>query len=623
MQILSGLAEGQVLQRLGSRLGAIAELSGSTTFSGSIFAAIFQERKAIDGWARQAVGQAARGKFSALLANISAGGPYRLELTSDDGTVLATVKEFFVGDVWILAGQSNMEGCGNRSGAAKPHPLIRAFSMRREWCLAEDPLHLRMESPDICHNGGIQCSPKEGARMRKTNPKGTGVGIFFGQEMLKRSGVPQGLICTSHGGTSMTQWSPANKAKGGESLYASMLASWKATGQPVAGLLWYQGESDANTVDAPLYTQRMKALVAASRRDLRQPVLPWIIVQLGRHFTQWNHEQVLSWNSIQEQQRLLPQRIKHLDVVPAVDLSLDDPIHIGATAFPILANRFARTADLMIYGSHREERVPQLAKIVPGPRINGSQTIDIHFEEITGKLTSDGEPQGFSLLNTEGRDLNLIFKTTLHGNVARLHFNALSLVGLQVSYGHGLRPHCTIHDERGISIPVFGPLTVGKPVANLPFITTWQVSKVLTEATPLKNLTFAEIQKHPRKKKTYGVDGFVNEVEQWRGKAGQCYFQTQIDLPEPMHLDFLIGYDGPFRLWLDGKPFFANLDGTNPAWADESRKGTKLTAGKHDITVAMDLNNGAAWGFFLRAERKDVSLAKIKAGQYLKPTYSR
>ena len=145
-----------------------------------------------------------------------------------------------------MAGQSNMQGIGNMSGKAKPHPLIRAFSMRREWRAAEDPLHLLEESPDICHTEK-QCSAKAGEELRRNAIKGVGVGVFFAREMFERSGgVPQGLICVAHGGTSMQQWSPERKKLGGGSLYASMLTSVKATGQPVAGLLWYQGESDAN-----------------------------------------------------------------------------------------------------------------------------------------------------------------------------------------------------------------------------------------------------------------------------------------------------------------------------------------------------------------------------------------
>jgi len=280
MHLLHGPASGQVLQRLGKK-GATARLAGTAAASGTVAATLLAKGKALPGWKARAVGRAAKGKFEAVLKDVPVGGPYRLELAVGKESVV--VPEILVGDVWLLGGQSNMEGVGNRDGAAKPHPLVRAFSMRREWRPAVEPLHLLAESPDACHNGK-QVSRAEGERLRRAGRKGVGPGLHFAREMVRRTGVPQGLVCTAHGGTSMTQWDPARKGEGGRSLYGSMLLSARATGQPVAGVLWYQGESDANPGDAPLYAGRMKKLVAASRRDLGLPRLPWIIVQIARFF---------------------------------------------------------------------------------------------------------------------------------------------------------------------------------------------------------------------------------------------------------------------------------------------------------------------------------------------------
>lgn len=623
MQIFSGLAEGQVLQRLSARRGANVELTGGCDQTGEVLATISEATGVIRGWKGRSVGKAVRGKFSASLMDIPAGGPYRLELSIKGGKARAMVKDFLVGDVWILAGQSNMEGVGNREYAAKPHPLVRALSMRREWRLAKDNLHVLPESPDKCHNNGLQCTPREADQIRNKSLKGVGAGVFFGREMIERSGVPQGLICTAHGGTSMTQWSPADKKKGGETLYGSMLESWKITGQPVAGVLWYQGESDANPTDAKVYTKRMKSLVAATRRDLRQPNLPWFVVQIARVFgTGRSPEDIIAWNAIQEAQRLLPRSIKNLETVVAIDLELDDAIHIAGHEFPRLADRLARAADRLVYKA-REKRPPQFEKILPAVADpNGSKLIDVEFSEVEGKLISDGEAQGFAMVDESGREIPLIFKTTLHGNKARLHLANVELAGLFLSYGHGVTPRCTIRDSRGLPLPVFGPQRIGKPVAYLPFVRQWRVSAIIPGATPLASIKLPEILAHPTEEKTYAPDGFINEHTNWQGKAGQSYFHTKINLPEPMRLDFLMGYDGPFRLWLDGKPFFANLDGTNPCIADESRQSASLKAGQHEITVAMDLQSGAAWGFFLRFERKNVTLAQIKGDEYSKPTYS-
>ena len=514
-----------------------------------------------------------------------------------------------------------MEGVGNLTGKAKPHALIRAFSVRREWRLAEEPLHVLAESPDACH-AAFQCSIEAGEELRRKAVKGGGVGLFFAREMLERSGgVPQGLVCAAHGGTSMQQWSPDRKHLGGQSLYASMLMSLRATGQPVAGVLWYQGESDANPTDAAQYTPRMKKLVAAVRRDLRQPRLPWMVVQIARVFTEPADPR--SWNSIQDQQRLLPEKIPFLETIAAIDLPLDDGIHIGAEGFPRLAVRLASAADRLVYGNKHETRPPQLRSVRPGGPLP-SFSLDVVFDSVRGELRADGEPVGFKIVTPEGTPLEFIYKTELKGNTAKLHLCRQVTGGIHLFYGHGHAPTCNITDARGFSLPAFGPVAVGntKPRALMPFITEWNVSDVMPAVKKLDRVALTDMKALGATKKSFPAAGFVNEHATWEAKAGLAFFHSRLHLSEPMKLEFLMGYDGPFRLWLDEKPLFKNMAGTNPCLPDESRKSARLEAGAHDLHVGMDLNEGRAWGFFLRLARKDVTREQIRSGDYAKPAYS-
>lgn len=619
MNIIEGLAEGQVLQRRGSR-GATARVAGESANTGPVFATISGKRGALKGWKERRVGTAARGKFSAVLTGIPAGGPYRLVLRC--AKARATVKAFYSGDVWLMAGQSNMEGVGDMTGPAKPHPSIRVFSMRREWRLATDPLHVLGESPDPCHSGARQLAKEQGEAIRKTARKGVGVGVFFAREMLARSGVPQGLIATAHGGTSMAQWDPALKDEGGASLYGSMLLSLRATGQPVAGVLWYQGESDTDGAAVDVYSEKMRAFVAAVRRDLGQPALPWITVQIATVAGGWGGP---GWNSIQEQQRLLPRMIKHLETVAAVDLSLDDKIHIAAAAFPALAARMARAADRLAYGNRREEPMPRLRAIIPPHPKKSPTHIDVVFDHVPGGLRSAGLPRGFTLLDGAGLDTGVIFKTTLHGNTARLHFQHGSpLTGdARLAYGHGRTPVCTITDGRGCSLPVFGPQPFVKPDAYCPFVTTWLASPVVASpAASLADLARPDPDACGAEVRTYNADGFVNEHPRWQKASGHGYFFAKLTLSEPMRLEFLIGYDGPFRMWIGDEAFYDGLDGVNPCIPDEFSKTAALPAGVHALTVAMDLNCGVSWGFFLRLRRCDVSAAEIRKGAFARPEYS-
>lgn len=619
MKPLVGLAEGQVLQRIGTR-GASATLTGVCAESGPVFVTVGSGGSVLKGWRERRVGEAANGRFEAELAGVPAGGAYWMELRC--GRAKARVKAFYVGDVWLLAGQSNMQGVGDMEGAAKPHALIRAFSMRREWRRAEDPLHVLGESPDRCHAGERQITVEQGEALRRTEKKGVGVGVFFAREMLERSGVPQGLIATAHGGTTMAQWDPALKNRGGESMYGSMLLSWRATGQPVAGVLWYQGESDADEASAEVYTERMRTLVAAVRRDLKQPTLPWLMVQLGVVMAGVGGPR---WNNIQEQQRLLPKKIKNLDVVTAVDLSLDDHIHIGAAAFPKLADRLARAADRLVYGNRREAPMPKLKAIIPPEGKKAPGVITVVYENVPGGLSAAGEPRGYALVSGEGKDLGLIYKVTLHGNAARLHFEPnLILPGdIRLAYGHGRMPVCTLTDGRGCALPVFEAQVFLKPTAFLPFVTTWRVTPpVASPVAALGELTCPDVEALGAVARTYGIDGFANEHPRWKGKAGHGYFAAKLTLAEAMKLDFMLGYDGSFRLWIDGEAFYTDLDGINPCVADEFSKTTTLAKGEHTITVAMDLNGGAAWGFFLRLRRANLTPKEIREGKFERPVYS-
>src|SRR5207248_2721644 len=67
----------------------------------------------------------ADGKF----AGVPTGGPYHLRLVAKKGDAEATVSvgPIFVGDLWVLAGQSNMQGIGDLVDVTPPHPKVMSF----------------------------------------------------------------------------------------------------------------------------------------------------------------------------------------------------------------------------------------------------------------------------------------------------------------------------------------------------------------------------------------------------------------------------------------------------------------------------------------------------------------
>ena len=115
----------------------------------------------------------------------------------------------------------------------------------------------------------------------------------------------------------MEQWNPGLKDREGESLYGSMYRRVEAVGGQVKGILWFQGESDANPRAAPAFLGKFEAFVKAVRTDFNQPDLPFYYVQIGRHIDKDN---VGEWNKIQVAQLRAETEIPHSGMVAAVDL---------------------------------------------------------------------------------------------------------------------------------------------------------------------------------------------------------------------------------------------------------------------------------------------------------------
>ncbi|MCE9616032.1 MAG: sialate O-acetylesterase [Lentisphaerae bacterium] len=457
MVITHGLQDGQVLQRQRGDVATV-RVQGTCVSAGRVTASLAFRGRPVAGWSRRLVGRAARGRFKVRLAGIPVGGPYAISLGVCTETVTAV--RIYVGDVWVLAGQSNMQGPGLITEAPAPHPLVHALYMDRRWAMAREPLHNFLDAVDPVHRA-LNLSP---ADRRYASAIGVGPAMTFGRDMVRRSGgVPQGLIATAQGASSMAMWDPAKKTLGGASLYGSFLRAVRHTGQPIAGILWYQGEADAieGATSAQRYTARMRRLIAAFRRDLGQPRLPVIMVQIGRHFR--SPADAAPWNSIQEQQRRLPRRVPHLACVAAVDLEMGNFIHLSSAGEQRLGRRLARLADRLVYGNRREPPPPELASVAIVPtavsRVMDAMRVVVTFRHVAGGLRAAGAPTGFSLVDANGHSHNVFQSTRLSGNRVILEATQkLDPATHALMYGYGRSPYVNITDARDLPLPVFGPI---------------------------------------------------------------------------------------------------------------------------------------------------------------------
>lgn len=453
-----GLAPFQVLQRDAANT-ASARLEGTAQGLDGKTIAI-----EVAGTGVQINAAVAKGAWSAELRGIPAGGPYMVSLKAG-ASAPVVIPNVLVGDLWILAGQSNMEGVGNLADTPLPSNLVNSFDMTDTWGMATDPLH---RLPDAVNRVHWRKDPSgnpaklEGDALKQwmaNRKKGAGAGLPFALEMVRRTGVPIGLIPCAHGGTSMDQWSPALKDKGGDSLYGGMVRRFLAAGGKVKGLLWYQGESDASAQAAPLFEEKFTKFIAAVRTDFNQPDLPFYYVQIGRHVSAADAR---PWNLVQQVQLDVEAKVPHTGMVTCVDCNLDDGIHVGTDDHRLLG---ARLANLACHDLFPEKA--GCAALLRGPRpvaarLEGA-TLLVEFREVNGKLQAPGRVNGFTIHDAEGKPLPLVFRQRVSAtrpNVVELLIGGKLPEGAVLHYGAGRDPYVNLRDEAGMAVPVFGPLRI-------------------------------------------------------------------------------------------------------------------------------------------------------------------
>ena len=369
-------------------------------------------------------------------------------------------------DVWILAGQSNMEGVGELATALPPTDRVWSFTSAGHWDVAAEPLHRLWESFTTVHQDLMRPSLKEdrkglsNAEMAKLvaaeRTKGAGLGIAFGQAIATAVGRPVGLIPAAHGGTNLVQWSPGLKHKRGSSLYGALLERVTQSARRPAGLLWYQGESEGwDAASARTWGDRFIDWVSALRTDLDQPELPIAIVQISR--TTLDSPSAVAWNIVQRAQWELPRRVKHLAVVSSIDLPLEDCIHLSSAGLIRLGKRLAKAVIALSAGSPGVAIGPRVAGALLIPKPPDSAFVDLSFTGVTGHWQVRDHIGGFDILNADGESHanNHVINAFAHPADAtkiRVHLNVPLVAGESLAYGVGMRPYCNLVDEADMAL---------------------------------------------------------------------------------------------------------------------------------------------------------------------------
>lgn len=279
-------------------------------------------------------------EWSCLLDSVPTGGLYRIEtcLKINHNPTLEwairgdMIHHIGVGDLWVIAGQSNAAGYGKGPFNDPAELGIHLLRNSGRWDLATHPFN---ESTNTIHSIN-----------RETANPGHSPFLIFGKMIKKHVGYPIGLIQTALGGSPLKRWNPAEEGD----LYANMLSIIESAGGTVRGVVWYQGCSDCNADESVTYLDRFNHMVMKLRQELENDSLPVLTVQLNRYTGgELSEMDDKFWGSLREAQRQAALMNPHVYIIPASDCPLSDDIHNSPAGNMLIGERLAKLALANIY----------------------------------------------------------------------------------------------------------------------------------------------------------------------------------------------------------------------------------------------------------------------------------
>ncbi len=217
-----------------------------------------------------------------------------LSITFDDGDQ-TTLNNILAGEVWVCAGQSNMEmpvkGFGNCPVKGYNKAVVRANQYKG--------VHY-VKIPSVMSSKPLDDANCEWKEANADNvSEASATGYFFAKTVNEAIDVPVGLIMANKGGSRVESWLDRdyltkNTKEDLDSTHMVNKFKWdflypllwgNGTFNPilnstVKGILFYQGCSNVGDPDGQ-YTQRLADLVAQWRRDFKQGDIPFYFVQIA------------------------------------------------------------------------------------------------------------------------------------------------------------------------------------------------------------------------------------------------------------------------------------------------------------------------------------------------------
>lgn len=360
--------------------------------------------------------------------------PLALKITSDAQEII--LDNILVGQVWLAMGQSNMawrldQVKGGESKAQANNQNLRLFRLapvaetdNRAW--SEEVLRAANEL-DFFHGSWQESSPREALAF-------SAIGFSFGDELQKELEEPVGIIQLAVGGAPLISWVSRGTLLENPRFHGAFVRwrqkdyvmGWcrerantnlelaeshfqrhpyepsfiheaglrQLCGVPVSGVLWYQGESDAE--NAELH-QHLFPLFAKDLREQFGVETPILTVQLSSI----NRP---SWPRFRDAQRHLAQEIPNVHL--AISHDYGNPTDVHPTDKLPVAHRLVKLALREHYGrTHLIASCPMPIRVAK----DGEGVVTIFFDEMESTLSTidDAPVRGLVGISIDGEKVPL------------------------------------------------------------------------------------------------------------------------------------------------------------------------------------------------------------------------
>lgn len=255
-------------------------------------------------------------------------------------------------DVYILAGQSNMDGRGNAADLEKPFAAPQAGTL----IYYTNPANPGKKGEAKVSSGWTELAPGysigPGARDKGLRSMTFGPEVSFASAIAKAvpSDNPIAIIKIARGGTNLhTDWSPDGY------MYKAFLAEVRAATKSLAGngrhtatirgVVWHQGESDAGheRKHPGSYQDNLEELIANIRKALKDDDLPFVIGELAQ----------TKPKAFREMQRKIATDNERVGFTSSTGLGViggpkNDQTHFNAGAQITFGKRYAQTLATLV-----------------------------------------------------------------------------------------------------------------------------------------------------------------------------------------------------------------------------------------------------------------------------------